>query len=116
AFPTTSGTKQDISPSNEAISFTMLELKNETFVDDTIKIVSNCGYSFLFTRAICISYSKSDTALSPLIIVFQSIFLAYSVSKPEKESTFIFGKCFVNSLIRAILSSTEKILIFLLLL
>ena len=69
---------------------------------DIKKIVSMFWFNFLFIPANWNSYSKSDTALNPLKIMFDLYFLHKSVVKDPKETTFIFFLFNLRSLNKAL--------------
>ena len=68
------------------------------------------GASALFVCESCISYSKSDTALSPLIKISEPTFFAYSIVRPSKLSTSTLSSpiSLTASCIRATLSAVGK--------
>ncbi len=82
-------TKEDISPPIEAISLTKVEERKENLALGVRKTLSRSGDMALFILAIWNSYSKSETALRPLIKILLSTSIARSTTKPLKPITLI---------------------------
>ena len=79
-----------ISPFNSQISLTNLDEIIWLLTSDIKKIVSIFSFSFLFIPANWNSYSKSETARSPLKIIFDLYFLQRFVVSELKEITKTF--------------------------
>ena len=79
-----------MSPFNLTISFTNFDEIIWFSTSDIKKRVSILLFNFLFIPANWNSYSKSETALNPLKIIFELYFLQRSVVKDENEITKIF--------------------------
>src|SRR5690606_23993013 len=67
---TASGTRPATEPPSDATSLTSRELTYVYCSAGIMKTVSTSGLRCRFMRAVCISYSKSETALSPRAITF----------------------------------------------
>ena len=89
---TTGSTNESISPPIEAISRTSVEDKKENLAFGVKNMLSKSGDIALFIFANWNSYSKSETALNPLIKIFDSCSLARSTTSPVKPMalTFLF--------------------------
>ena len=77
-------------PFNLTISLTNFEEIIWFSTSDIKNSVSILSFSFLFIPANWNSYSKSETALKPLKIIFDLYFLHRSVVRDENETIIIF--------------------------